>query len=559
MHESTETSQKDTAHIIDAIRQKQSKGSVDLLTALGVTNLQAFDVTSTDAALLFRQKAGVQQASIPDLITQLQICFEKQKTPLPRHIKPETFFEFTLRMLEACGGTTIAKEASLNIFEMLKDRLSFNIERGVIKISFPQDSGHFLAPLFNAINADFFSVINNSLHINLKRCFESRLFDILWLRDKNIRRVFLNPALLSPQKVFFISEALEDGNTKVTPVFRTDNYRKTPAYHIILDISSSMNDEGRIGKAKKSVLALAQLIFSEYPHARIQVSIFADYMRHLNGKYQNGYSQPDFPFLEADLKYLAANGDSTGLYGTTCAVFQQYFLYGKTGNNTLLLTDGLNNDRSEVALQRMLDQQTKNPKLRPEKSTNKLSVISFGVEQPELMKQVSAFFNSSVITLQDADFAADATISQFLATFVHYRALLLVQNRVLLGAEEQVHQEEATSSSSYLFECELDGGLVQAESQILKPGTQLEYKITDHDGSVLSDGAIMVEEVACTAENSPSSSSLNMPMHGALPHRVFPLPIKSSSTQAPLEASTSSPNLSTPTPLAGPSKRHSHG
>jgi hypothetical protein len=544
MRESVDTSRKDTAHITAAIHQKQLKGSVDLLTALGVTCLQDFDVTSTSAVLIFQQNTAAQVSSFPQLVEQLQFCFEKQNTLLPKNIEPETFFGFTLRMLKACGGVDIAKQASLHVFEIVKDKLSFKIEKGILKVRFSKDIAAFFTPLFKGVNAAFFSADDNGLQINLKKCFELRYFDILWLQDEGFQKVFLSTHLVSPQKVFFISEALEDGKTKVTPIFRTDSSRKTPTYQIILDVSKSMNTEGHISKAKKSVLALAQLIFDQYPDARLQVNTFADRLWPLVSFHKGAYTQKDLPALEEHLMLQRAHGDSTALYETTLSVWQQYFLIKKTGVNTLLLTDGINNDHSERRLKNELDLQARNRKLRPEKSTNKLSVISFGVEQPELMKSVCEFLNSSVITLSDAEFASDATISQFLMKFVHYRELLLVNNRVLVDTEEHISQEEIElSSNSHQIECELDGGLVQAESQILEPGTQLVYKVTDSQGHVFSCGAMTVRKMP--HELILSSSSSRTLMHGASPNRVFSLPSTSGNTQMPPVVDTKALRLST--------------
>lgn len=482
----------------------RTKNMMDLLNDMGV-NLKGTQVICHNELMVFT--SNTQQVSEQLAINLNDLLTDKNSAKL-------TTQKFSLADL-------ITQEVNSGICEDLRNKLSCDAILKILindglKYELDENNEHInielpsavYAPLFASLKYRYLSVSGTRLQFNIKDFLLSYPNELILIEGK-APLLFTNANVFENKKVFYAKKQLEHGEFEVKPYFYIPKAVNPPEYHFILDTSSSMYAGMRLDTLKESVIKFAEALFEFHPRAIINITQFDTEVNFLNRYDKNKLSQ-----LKIDVNALYANG-TTALY-QACQEQLDMITQSNKHNNVLLFTDGKDcsiNNVSEQKLTQLVSFVEKgNPLV---KARNKFFIISYGVEQPQILHRVTKLFNSPVIDSQNADFIKALSDVQQMQTWAATRDLftcqLVIDNKLkesicsydMSGQFVALESQRSKDGQVHLKIIDSYGKVILDDKRSLIPNEEIDVvKTLDFDALALSDGKTVRSPVAKSAENT---------------------------------------------------------
>lgn len=351
-----------------------NKGEVDILSTNTFSKITAHDST---------------KPTLKNIALDLSKKFNKE----PNEISIQSELLSELEYVEslalksghvgACKGWLHA--TLLGEFEYDEARLSFKSAQLSREIS----------ALFSSIaeNFNYFTVENHRLYFSVEKYLQKNS-NAITIIDKSI---FITESLVKGDKDIFYITDKSDSGMKIMPYFIAPSMPQNVTFKFILDISDSMNIEDRLHKLKESVLKLSAALFEFQENATIQVDIFNHKCSSLGT-----YNKSNHNDLINAVNTIQAEG-GTHLYKTVTHQISS-IINSENYNNILLFTDGedsnfFNHQKNIKIMREKIESIEENRT----KYTNKFFILSYNVNQPEILEDIAKSFFSSVINTNEID------------------------------------------------------------------------------------------------------------------------------------------------------------
>ncbi|WP_454782178.1 VWA domain-containing protein [Legionella sp. WA2022007384] len=467
----------------------RTKNMVELLHAMGV-HLDDTKVVCHDERVVFHSKTTKENESLGAELQELL----QQNTVKPA-LKKVTMAELlTDEITQAtCVDSVTAdthKKSCLAVLNVLQlTGLDFTIDEQQEYLSIQLPSFAF-APLFNSLNYKNMSIEGEKIKFNVKAFLKNHPQELILLDGKS-PLLLAHSKSFEDKKVFYAQKQVSEDTLEVTPYFFVPEALTPPTYHFILDTSFSMEGE-RLTKLKKSVIEFADALFKFQPDAVINLIEFNINTTNVG---MGSYQTKDMVKLSDDVKSLRARGE-TRLFGTIADQLSM-LMKSTQHNNVLLFTDGENTvgtyDIMMEHVESSIDLLKKTSPLVPIR--NKFFILSYGVNQPQIIHTVAELFGSLVLQTDDVDFVEALDKKEKLQEWAAARELFNCRMEVVDNTSLDAKADE------YVCSYDLSGQFVALKPKQYQNNEMLHLTITDSQGKTLLDDKKMFA-------NKPMETSL---------------------------------------------------
>ncbi|MCE0721690.1 MULTISPECIES: VWA domain-containing protein [Legionella] len=460
-------------HLVNNVLR--TKNMVDLLHAMGI-NLNNTKVSCKDERVIFTPATTKDGET---LATNLQSIL--QKDAIKPSVRRKTVAELMADEIAqaTCSNNAMAEThkksclAVLNVLQTTGLEYTLDEEQEYLNIQLPSAA---YAPLFNSLNYKFLSIEGEKIKFNIKEFLKAHKQELIVI-DGNSPLLFAHSDSFEKKKVFYAEKRISEDTLEVTPYFFVPDALTPPAYHFVLDTSSSMDGE-RLTKLKKSVIDFAEALFEFQPDAIINIAEFNSITQKVG---MGSYRKSDFAQLSLNINKLSAAG-ATRLLGTVSDKLTA-LAQSTHHNNILLFTDGENTigdiDNETATLKRTVTSITEGSSLIP--ARNKFFILSYGITQPDILHQVAETFGSLVLNTDTVDFTEALSKKGKLQEWAAARELFTCRLEVTNGSDLDAKSEE------YVRSYDMSGQFVALKPNQHKDNETLHLTITDSSGNTLLD------------------------------------------------------------------------
>ncbi|HHT0593345.1 TPA: VWA domain-containing protein [Legionella anisa] len=453
----------------------RSKNMEALLEAMGI-NLNNTKVLCKDERIIFTPET-VKDAEI--IVTNLQALLQKDAIkPTVRRMSIAELLTNEIAQA-ACSDNAMAEThkksclAVLNVLQMTGLEYALDKEQEYVNIQLPSTA---YAPLFNSLNYKFMSIEGEKIKFNIKEFLKANKQELI-LIDGKLPLLFAHSDSFEQKKVFYAENRISEDTVEVTPYFFVPDAITPPAYHFVLDTSSSM-EGARLDALKKSVIEFADALFEFQPGAVINITEFNTATTKVG---MGSYRKSDRTQLATDITRLNATG-TTRLFGTVSDKLTM-LSQSTQHNNVLLFTDGDNtigdNNLLIKGLEKDVESLKKTSALIPVR--NKFFILSYGTTQPDVLHHVAEVFGSLVLDTDTIDFTEALSKKGKLQEWAAARELFTCRLQVTNSTNLDAKSEE------YVRSYDMSGQFVALKPNQYKNNEALHLTITDSNGTVLLD------------------------------------------------------------------------
>ncbi len=332
------------------------------------------------------------------------------------------------------------------------------------------------ADIFKQLKCNYLSVAGNrgswsndanNLRFDIKKFLASYPNKQVLIKS-NDPFLVMNVSIFAAKKIFYAQKQLDNGNIEVTPYFYVSNVRP-PLYHFVVDISGSMNSE--IDVLKESVVKFSKALFAFQPEASIEISSFNHNITRVGT-----YTKNKLWLLQDNIRALNAEG-RTNLYEATSLQLNK-IIKSASHNNVLLFTDGVDassiNDGHLKKLEQQVTDLNKDSALIV-RTRNKFFIMSYNMEQPDILKQVAKLFGTEIINANNVDLIKSLEKTDKLQEWAAARELFSCK----IVIDDEVSEE-------YVQAFDLSDQFVSLKSQECTSGI-IHLIIKDSAGTILLD------------------------------------------------------------------------
>jgi hypothetical protein len=147
-----------------------------------------------------------------------------------------------------------------------------------------------------------------------------------------------------------------------------------------------------------------------------------------------------------------------------------------------------------------MSQQSTNERMQVRLTTNKFSIISCGVQQPELLQTICKQFDTPILHVQDAQFTVSANNVAFLGQFLQFRDILTCNTLITATDLDKITHKD-------LIRCHGSGQFVAASAQICAKGAQVSFSVEDSLGNTVAKATLSPQAAPMLSPSSSSTSS----------------------------------------------------
>jgi hypothetical protein len=341
----------------------------------------------------------------------------------------------------------------------------FSQESGFLEITLPSPVYASILNLLNYPHLVFSA--DGKLILDIKKYLHDTQETVVKMTGFTVNQpplVFLNTDILETKKIFYATSKLDDGTVEVTPYFFVPQALTPPTYHIVIDVSDSMNTI--LSTVQRNVKSLAQQLFIFQPAAELTITTFSA------GIHSIGTFKTDqLPALNRAVDALQAQSD-TPLYEVT-ANFIDKITADNKHNSVLLFTDGEEGGSkygSEQAIREKIAILGTEPSTKL--ARNKFFVFSYKVSPQNLIREVAKTFASDVVETTSADFVEVQDDPERLKKWAATRELFTI-NLVVTDSVEHKNK------NLYQRSIDMSGQLVMLDSRRCQPGDTIDIEILD--------------------------------------------------------------------------------
>ncbi|HHF7366040.1 TPA: VWA domain-containing protein [Legionella bozemanae] len=460
-------------HLVNNVLR--TKNMVALLQAMGI-NLNNARVSCKDERVIFTSET---QKDAETLVTNLQELLQKDgiKPSVRRMSIAELLANEIAQAACSDGAMTETHKKSclavLNVLEMMGLEYALDKEQEYVNIQLPSAA---YAPLFNSLNYKYMSIEGEKIKFNIKEFLKTHKQELILIDGKS-PLLFADTDSFEKKKVFYAEKRISENTVEVTPYFFVPNAITPPAYHFVLDTSSSMGG-ARLDALKKSVIEFAEALFEFQPDAVIHITEFNTATKKVG---MGNYRKSDRSQLATDITTLKAVG-ATRLFGTVSDKLTA-LAQSTQHNNVLLFTDGENTeghlDNEIAVLKKTVTTIKSGSSLIPVR--NKFFILSYGTTQPEVLHHVVEVFGSLVLDTDTIDFTEALSKKGKLQEWAAARELFTCRLEVTNSSDLDAKSEE------YVHSCDMSGQFVALKPNQYKDNETLHLTITDGNGTILLD------------------------------------------------------------------------
>lgn len=463
----------------DKLREKTMR---QFLTAMDV-DVADIEVTSKDGLFIFNFKDKNQAERFTNQLNNLL-----QPEGMTKAVTSITLSEIIdHEIAEAnyidANNLEVHRASCKGVLEVIKTlgaHFVFLPESGEIEITLPDP---VYASLLNLLKYPHLTFTNNGkLLINIKEYIKDiqGVIKIEGLNSSQMPLVFVHAKTFEAQRIFYATKALSTNEIEVTPYFFVPETTTPPTYHLVLDVSRSMDrtetvDSSSLDLLKNSVKKLAYELFQYQPDAKVSLTTFS------KGIHPKGlFSKKDFLSLYEIVDQLTClNG--TSLYEVTAHLLENT-ASSISYNNILLFTDGEESSSvpgSENRIKNFLSSLEAESNLV---ARTKFYVFSYRTAQSELMKEVVKAFQSDEVNTSSADFMEAQKDPDVMKRWAAARELFTYR----LGVEDKVDgedKEDSRNETTYSVTLDMLGQMSALQPRVCQPGERVSLSITDGSGN----------------------------------------------------------------------------
>ncbi|CEK11373.1 VWA domain-containing protein [Legionella hackeliae] len=471
-------------HLVNDVLR--TKNMIELLQAMGI-NLEGTEMVCNNERVIFNPET-VKDGEILGSALQKLLQKDTKKPPFKRVTLANLIAEDIAVATSSDNATAETHKKSclaiLGVLETIGLEETLDKEQEYFEIKFPSP---VYAPLFSSLTYKYISIQDEKIIFNIKEYLKDHKEELI-LIDSKKPYLFAHSESFESKKIFYAEKKVSDDTVEVTPFFFVPSSLTPPVYHFNLDTSDSMGTtdsmEGtRLKTLKRSVIQFAKALFEFQPDAVINLSQFNDTTKNVGV-----YRKKDIDQLCDDVNKLRATG-LTCLYDTTLKLLS-YLAKSNQHNNVLLFTDGENtvgkSEEQIEALKLAISSLKKGSPLPL--ARNKVCVVSYDVNQPDIMHEVAELFHSSIVKTQTVDFT-NALSKGELQTLAAVRELLTCRIGVVGNSNSNMQLEE------YVLSCDMSGQFTPLEPKLCKNNESLSVTIIDGNGkTLLEDNKSLAEK-----------------------------------------------------------------
>ncbi|KTC91146.1 VWA domain-containing protein [Fluoribacter dumoffii] len=449
----------------------RTKNMVALLQAMGIP-LNTEQVTCKDERVIFNSK------TINDgdtLATNLQELLQQNGVkPVVRRVTVANLLADEINQgISLDGAAEDHKKSCLAILGVLQLGSVFTLDEEQEYFHIPLPSSAY-APLFNSLHYQYMSIEGGLIKFNIKEFLKNHKQELVLVDGAN-PLLFAHSDSFEKKKVFYAEKKVSEDTVEVTPYFFVPDALTPPVYHFVLDTSGSMEGK-RLTTLKESVIKFADALFEFQPEATIHITEFNSTTQE-----PRSFQKHNLAGLTRYINNLSAAG-ITRLYGTVSE--QLYMLSQSTQhNNILLFTDGENTEGNTGTLTTELELALALLQQNSDLTTvrNKFFILSYGINQPEILHRITKAFGSLVLDTHTIDFFQALSEEGKLQEWAAARELFTCRLEIAGSSNLAPEAEE------YVYSLDMSGQFVALKSKQYKSGEILHLMVKDSSGTTLLD------------------------------------------------------------------------